>query len=175
MILAAMVLPLLLMYCISGILYTFDIKGHIQKKKFDIVLEQPISLALDTFASVTKQYLLAHQLPIPDGDMTLKKRKSSYLFRWGSLKYTVSVKTTKNPNILNMTVRERSLLTQVMRIHRADAGTMLKMIPSILVAGVLLVLLSGMYMALTIPKYRRPVWYSMGLSTAFILILFMTL
>ena len=173
MVLAAILLPILLMYSIGGILYTFDIKGHIQKQKFDIILEQAVQLDLDAFAEVTKENLLAHHLPIPDGDMRLKKKKSSYLFRWGDLQYAVSVKTTANPKILKMTVRERDVLTQVMRIHRADAGTIFKIIPSILFIGILLVLLSGIYMALTIPKFRARVLYTMGLTTVVILIFFM--
>jgi len=173
MLLAALVLPILLMYFISGILYTFDIKGHIKKQKIDIVLVQPVRLQLDVLAAITEKSLIQHHLPIPEGDMTLKKKKSSYLFRWGDLKYTVSVKTTKNPKVLKMTVRERNFLTQVMRIHRAEAGMVFKVIPSILLIGMLLVLLSGIYMALSIPKFRKPVLYSMGFSTALFLIVFM--
>lgn len=173
MLLAALVLPILLMYFISGILYTFDVKGHIKKQKIDIILVQPVRLHLDDLAAITEKSLIEHHLPIPDGDMSLKKKKSSYLFRWGDLKYVVSVKTTKNPNILKMTVRERNFLTQVMRIHRADAGLAFKVIPLILLTGMLFVLLSGIYMALTIPKFRNPVLYTMGLSTALFLVMFM--
>ena len=173
MLLAALVLPVLLMYLISGMLYTFDVKGHIKKQKIDIILAQPVPLRLDALAAITEKSLLQHHLPIPEGEMSLKKKKTSYLFRWGDLKYAVSVKTTKNPKVLKMTVRERNFLTQVMRIHRAEAGVIFKVIPSILLIGMLLVLLSGIYMALSIPKFRKPVLYSMGCSTGLFLIIFM--
>ncbi len=172
MLLAALVLPILLMYLISGMLYTFDVKGHIKKQKINIVLEQPMPLRLDAFTAITEKSLIQHHLPIPEGEMSLKKKKSSYLFRWGDLKYAVSVKTTKNPDILRMTVRERDFLTQVMRIHRAEAGVIFKVIPSILLIGMLLILLSGIYMALSIPKFRKPVLYTMSFSTVLFLIVF---
>jgi len=173
MLLAALILPILLMYLISGMLYTFDVKGHIKKQRIDIVLLQPVPLRLDEFAAITEKSLVQHDLPVPEGEMSLKKKKTSYLFRWGGLKYTVSVKTTKNPKVLKMTVRERNFLTQVMRIHRAEAGMVFKVIPSILLVGMLLVLLSGIYMALSIPKFRKSVLYSMGFSMVLLLIIFM--
>jgi len=172
MLLAALVLPILLMYLISGMLYTFDVKGHIKKQKIDIILAQPVPLRLDALAAITEKSLVQHHLPIPEGEMSLKKKKSSYLFRWGDLKYTVSAETNKNAKVLKMIVRERGFLTQVMRIHRAEAGTAFKVIPSILFGGVLLVLLSGIYMALSISKFRKPVLYTMGCSTALFLVFF---
>jgi len=172
MFLAALTLPILLMYFVSGMLYTFDIKGHIEKQKFNVVLDAPARLNLDFFADVAKKNLIAHALPIPDGDMTLRKKKSSYTFRWGGLQYAVSIKTTKTPNVLTMTVRERSLLTQMMRIHRADAGAIFKAIPLILLIGMLFILLSGIYMGLNIPKFRNVMLYTMGFSTAAFLLVF---
>jgi len=165
MLLAAIILPVILIYFISGTLYSFHIKGDIEKHVVTIKLKKAFQPDLDWLTQVVREELVKGDFPIPNGEPRMKKKKSTYVFRWGDLKHAVKVESTKKTKQLKMTVRERSWLAQMMRIHRAGAGDAFKILPIILAFCMLLVLLSGVYMALVTQKYRRPVVYALGSSS----------
>lgn len=164
MLLAAFLLPLALMYFISGALYTLDIKGHIKKQKVILQLEQPFSPNLDVLTQVAKRGLIHKGFPLPSGEPMLKKKKGVYELRWSDLKYAVKLHSTRDPMVAKLTVKKRSFLTQIMRIHRAEAGSVFRFFTLLLVSGLLIIFISGIYMALKIPKFRKPTFLAMGLG-----------
>ncbi len=164
MYLAAFLLPLALMYFISGALYTADVKGSVDKQMITVKLAQPFTPNLEQMLGKAEQVLADHKLPLPDGEPLLKKKKGSYELSWGDLQYAVKYEPTSNPMVAKLTFRERSALAQVMRIHRADAGVGFKVFAIILVAGLLLMFASGVYMAMTVPKFRKPAFIAMTLG-----------
>lgn len=155
MLLASFLLPLALIYFISGALYTLDIKGSIQKETFSIELEKPFKPDLEILTLALTQALNEKKLFIPDANPILKKQKSHYKLKWSDLKYSVTAVATKHSKVVKVTHRQRSLLTQLMRIHRAEAGSVFKVFSLILVIGLILLFASGVYMALSISHYKR--------------------
>ena len=173
MMLAAFLMPIAIMYFISGALYSLEIKGHVDKQIIPLQLNQPFIPNLDLLSQISKQALLDRSLPLPSGEPELKKNKGSYELRWSDLKYAVKLRPTRNPMTVNLTFRERSLLTQVMRIHRAEAGSVFKVFTFVMVAGLIIMFASGIYMAQTIPKFRRPTL--LAIAAGFITFLTLTL
>lgn len=155
MLLASFLLPLALIYFISGALYTLDIKDSIQKETFSLELEKPFKPDIEILTLELTKALNEKKLFIPDANPTLKKQNSHYKLKWSDLKYSVTAVATKNSKILKVTHRQRSLLTQFMRIHRAEAGSMFKALSLILVIGLILLFTSGVYMALSVSQYKR--------------------
>jgi hypothetical protein len=170
MLLSSFVFPAVLIYVVSGALYTLDVKGSVAKQMFTVALEKPFEANLEQLTRVIEKTLVEKALVLPNGDSYLKKSKDSYKFHWGDLRYSVAGDLKKDTNLVEFTYRERSLLTQVMRIHRAEAGTAFKFVSIMAVLGLLLVFVSGFYMAYTIPKFRNPSLIATGLGVVMLFI-----
>lgn len=173
MLLAGFLLPTAIIYFVSGGLYTLDIKGHIEKQQITLQLEHPFTLNLERLTALTKQALVARQLPLPGGEAVLRKRHGSYELRWDDLASVVTLVPGRDRGMALLTVRERSPLTQIMRIHRAEAGTAFKVLAVIMAVGLLIMFITGVQMAQGMPKLRRPILVSVvsGLATFLTLLL----
>jgi len=169
MLLSSFVFPAVLLYVVSGALYTLNVKGSITKQTFTVMLEKPFEPNLELLTKVIEKTLVDKALVLPNGASYLKKSKDGYKFHWGDLRYSVTAAAKKNTSLVEFTYRERSVLTQIMRIHRAEAGTAFKFISIMAVVGLLLVFVSGLYMAYTVPKFRDSSLIATGLG---VLILF---
>ncbi|MDA3945869.1 MAG: hypothetical protein PF439_04215 [Helicobacteraceae bacterium] len=169
MLLSSFVLPAVLLFIVSGALYTLGVKGSVAKQTFTVALEKPFAPNLELLTGVVEKTLVDKALVLPDGDPSLKKSKGGYKFRWDDLRYSVTVVAKKGSRSVDLTYRERSVLTQVMRIHRAEAGTRFKFVSIMAVAGLLLVFASGLYMAYTVPKFRKPSLIATGLGILILL------
>lgn len=166
MLLGAFLLPLAILYFVSGALYTVDIKGHIEKQVFTIQLDNPFTPDLERLTGVVERALSDRKLPIPGGDPTLRKRHGSYELRWDDLAQVVTLVPVREANAVALTVKERSLLTQIMRIHRGEAGTTFKVLGIILALGLIVLFATGVQMAHAIPKLRKPVLIAIASGVA---------
>lgn len=173
MLLASFLLPFSLIYFISGALYTLDIKGGIQKETFSLQLETPFKPDLEMLTFAVTKMLNQKKLFIPDVNPILKKQKSQYKLIWSDLKYSITAVTTEQAEVLEITHRQRSFLTQLMRIHRGEAGSVFKSLSLILVTGLILLFASGVYMALTVSQYKKSSLIAMfvGLLTLILFLL----
>jgi len=171
MLLAGFLLPIAILYFISGALYTLDIKGHIAKQQITLQLAQPFTPDLDRLTQITRQALLARKLPLPGDEPTLRKRHGTYELRWADLAHVVTLIPGRDTQTALLTVRERSLLTQIMRIHRAEAGTTFKVLAICLAAGLVIIFSTGAFMARTMPKLRRPILFAILSGSATFLVL----
>lgn len=172
MLIASFLLPLAALYFISGALYTLGIKGSVAKQTFEVALAKPFEPNLELLTAVAGQALVERALPIPGGEPGLKKKKGVYTFRWDGLRYSLTMVEGKSGGSVVLTYRERSLLTQLMRIHRGEAGALFKFLSIAAVAGLLFVFASGLYLAYTVTKFRRPSLIAMALG-AVVLMVFM--
>jgi len=172
MLFAAFLLPLALLYFVSGALYTLDIKGHIKKQKAMLTLDQPFSPNLDVLTQVVKRELTNQGSPFPDSEPFLKKKKGVYELRWSDLRYAVKLQSTPDPMVAKFTFKKRDFLTQVMRIHRAEAGPMFEFLALLLVSGLIIIFISGVYMALSVPKFRHQTFWAVAIGTLTLSVLF---
>lgn len=156
MLLASFLLPVAVLFFISGALYTIGVKGGVAKKSFTVALDKPFEPNLELLSEVAVRALGEKELVLPGGDPYLKKSKKGYRFRWDDLHYSVTMVANRDNRTVDLTYRERSVLTQVMRIHRAEAGSKLKIVSIVSAIGLLFVFLTGLYMAYTTPKFRNP-------------------
>lgn len=173
MLLAGFFLPIAIIYFVSGALYTLDIKGHVKKQEITLQLERLFTPDLERLTALTRQALVERELPLPGGEATLTKKHGAYELRWDDLARVVTLAPGHDMHSALLTVRERSPLTQIMRIHRAEAGTTFKVLAVIMAAGLVIIFSTGVFMARTMPKLRRPILIAIlsGLSTFLVLIL----
>jgi len=171
-VLACFFMPMALLYFISGALYSFDIKGDVDKQVYTVALNRPFAPDLAQLSeSVTKE-LDQHQLSPPTGNPVIRKKRGSYEYHWGDLKRTVVVQPTEDPLKVQLTYRQRSPLTQLMRVHRAEAGSLIKTFSLSMVVALIFILGSGVFLAIGMPKLRRTALLSLGAGFVLILAIF---
>ena len=161
-ILACFFMPMALLYFISGALYSFDIKGSVDKKVYTVALDRPFAPDLAQLSESVKTALDQHQLSLPTGSPVISKKKGSYEYHWGDLKRLVVVHPTDDPLKVELVYRQRSPLTQVMRVHRAEAGSLIRAFSLSMVVSLVLILGSGVFLAVGMPKLRRTALLALG-------------
>ena len=168
-ILACFFMPMALLYFISGALYSFDIKGDVDKQVYTVVLDRPFTPDLAQLSGYAKTALDQHQLSRPTGNPAISKKKSSYEYRWGDLKRLVVVHPTDDPLKVELVYRQRSPLTQIMRVHRAEAGSVIRIFSLSMVVSLMFILGSGVFLAVGMPKLRQTAL--LALAAGFVMIL----
>ena len=154
-ILACFFIPMATLYFISGALYSSGIKGHIDKQVYSLELESPFVPDLAQLSALARTALDQRDLPPPGGDPLITQKKGSYQYRWGDLKRLVVIQPTANPLQAELIYRKRSPLVQVMRVHRAEAGSLIRVLSVSMAVALITVLASGVFLAVGIPKLRR--------------------
>jgi len=167
--LACFFIPMATLYFISGALYTFDIKGHIDKKIYMLALERPFAPDLGQLSEVARAALEQRELVSPRGDSSIAKKKGSYEYRWGDLKHLVVIHPTDDPFKAELVYRQRNALAQVMRVHRAEADSWVKIFSLSMAVSLITILASGVYLAVGLPKLRRSALFA--LAAGFLVIL----
>jgi hypothetical protein len=171
-ILACFFMPLAILYFISGALYTFDIKGHVDKQVYTLALDRPFAPDLAQLSELARTALNQRQLRLPAGDQAIKEKKGSYEYRWGDLRRLVVIHPTGNPLEVELIYRERSPLTQVMRVHRADAGLLVKTYSLTMVVSLITIIVTGVFLGVATPKLRRMALLALGVGCLVVLTVF---
>jgi hypothetical protein len=168
-ILACFFMPLALLYFVSGGLYSLDIKGDVDKQVYSITLDRPFAPDLAQLSEAITAALEEHTLSLPTGNPAIIRKKGSYEYQWGDLKHQIVVQPTDDPLEVEMTYRQRSPLTQLMRVHRAEAGSLLKIFSVSMVVSLIVILGSGVFLAVGMPKLRRTALLSLGAGCIMVL------
>jgi len=171
--LACFFIPLATLYFISGALYSLDIKGRIDKQTFSLPLGQPFTPNLALLSEVAARALVDHGLEAPGGEPLIARKKGSYQYRWGDLHRLVVIEPTADPLQVEFVYRERNPLAQVMRVHRAEAGWPIVTLSVTMATALLTILASGVYLAVGMPKLRRPALLALGAGVLALLPVFL--
>ena len=140
-------------------LYTVDFKGSIDKQEQTITLSKPFRPDLDLLVQVAERVLFDEELSTPSTEPSIKKKKDTDIMRWSELSHSITISGQLDEPKIIVIVRRRGLLTQMMRVHRAEAGSAFKVLSLILVAGLLLLFASGFYMVHSLPRFRKSYIY----------------
>ena len=171
-ILACFFMPLTLLYFVSGGLYALDIKGSVEKQVYTVTLDRPFAPDLAQLSESITSALEQRSLALPSGSPAIRKKKNSYEYLWGDLQRQVMVQPTANPLQVEMVYRQRSPLTQLMRVHRAEAGSLIKALSLSMVVSLLFILGSGVFLAVGMPKLRRTALFALGAGFVAMLAIF---
>ncbi len=171
-ILACFFIPMALLYFLSGALYSLDIKGRVDKQVHTVALERPFTPDLALLSATATMALETRELPLPGGQPVIAMKKQSYEFRWGDLRRLVVLRPTDDPLQVELVYRQRSPLTQLMRIHRAETGLLTRIFSISMAFSLILILGSGVLLALGMPKLRRTALLALGAGFMVVLSVF---
>jgi len=81
--LAAFILPVAIMFSVTGALYTWGIKGEYEATTYELHLKKPIQNDIVSLTEIVKNELKRQNIEAPSGQATIKTIGSS--FRLGAM------------------------------------------------------------------------------------------
>jgi len=160
MLLAAFMLPVAIMYPVTGALYTWGVKGDYETNKFQIVLKQPLTKDKELLQALVIQELTKKDIALPSGKAKIKTAGNSYLFEWTGSNRDVILEPGADQLIAQLKVKETSSYRQLVQLHKAKGGTGFKVYAAVFATALLTLLITGFIMAIQMPKFRKPVLIS---------------
>lgn len=166
MLLAAFVLPVAIMFLVTGGLYTWGQKGSYVSESVDLALEQPLADDQAMLTGLVTQTLAERGLDTPSGGAKVKQAGTSYLFEWTGADMDIVLEPTAEPLIAKLQIKDTTWYRHLVQLHKAKGGQLFKYLAAVLAISLLLILLSGFVMAMQLPKYRGQALIAMAAGIA---------
>lgn len=164
--LAAFILPVAIMFFVTGALYTWGIKGDYDTTDYEINLTAPVKGELSELVALATNELNKHDIEAPSGQAKVKKIGSAFKLEWTGSKVDIIIEPTSEPLIANLQIKKTSLHRQFVQLHKAKGGEPFKVYAVVLAIALLLLLISGFIMAWQMPKLRTLTLTSASLGIA---------
>lgn len=153
--LAAFILPVAMMYFVTGALYTWDIKGGYDTTTHELHLKNPIQGELTELIELAKEELERQDIETPSGQANIKRIGSSFRLEWTGSNMDIIIEPTSQPLIAKLEMKKTSWYRQFVQLHKAKGGTPFKVYAAAFATALLLLLMSGFIMAWQVPKLRK--------------------
>jgi hypothetical protein len=170
LLLATFIFPVLLMFLITGGLYTLGVKGSYETQVYTLQLNtplQPDSVALTDF--VTKELQNLNISP-PTGEMKNESADKRIALNWRGAALRVTLESIL-PTEAKLTVQKANWFKRLLELHTASGATAFKVYAVFLASSLFLLLITGFIMALQLPKYRKMTLYSTATGIAVFIVM----
>lgn len=161
-VLAAVMLPAIVLFLVTGSLYTWGIKGEYHTQTVELALARPLQKDQVVLTQVATQALAAHQVELPSGKPSLKKMGEAYQLEWTGADRDVLLEPTADPLKATLTIKDTSWYRHIVQLHKAKGGVVFKVYAAAAALSLLLLLISGVTLALQMPKLRAITLGSLG-------------
>lgn len=155
MLLAAFVLPAALMFVVTGAFYTWGIKGDYVSTTEQIPLTAPLEADAGALQALAAKALEARALALPTGTGEVKTGGTSWKFEWTGANRDVTLEPTADPQVALLAIKDTTWYRNLVQLHKAKGGTAFKAYAGLLAAALIVILLSGLLMALQAPGLRH--------------------
>lgn len=154
LVLAALVLPVAVMFAVTGALYTWGVKGDYATSKHPLTLPAPAPTDKDALVSMATAALAERDLAPPTGTPAVKETPKGALLEWTGSQRDITLEPGEQPDQMLLTVKETDTHRQFVQLHKAKGGIAFKVYAAFFALSLVLVLASGVLMAVQMPKYR---------------------
>lgn len=154
--LAALLFPAILMFLVTGGLYTWGVTGKTEDLKRDVALTAPLDAeSEDAFKAVALAELSAAGLDEPTGKSRVRKMGEGFAWEWTGARRDVTVEPTADPLVARVTIKEASFHRMLVQLHKAKAGVAFKVYASILAVALFLLVATGLIIGFQSRPFRR--------------------
>ncbi len=153
--LAAFILPVAIMFFVTGALYTWGIKGDYDTTVHIINLKTPLQGELSELVTIATSELKKHNIKAPTGKAKINKMGGAFKLEWTGSKVDIVLEPTIKPLIAELQIKKTSWHRQFVQLHKAKGGSPFKLYAVIFTIALLLLLISGFTMAWQMPKLRN--------------------
>jgi len=152
--LAAFILPVAVMFAITGSLYTWGIKGSYSSDVYNIELNEPLSDDIAVLTKLAESELKTLNISAPEGRAKVKTYGSHFLLEWTGSSKDLVLEPTENNQAARLTIKHTSWYRNLVQLHKAKGGTAFKIYAAIFATVLGILLISGFIMAWQTPKLK---------------------
>jgi len=153
---AAFMFPAVLMFLITGGLYTWGNKGEWRESTELVSLEQPYADQDEAgLRAAALAGLSAADLPEPSGGLNVNGEGAEQSLSWTGARSEASVSATDDPMVAEVAVKEATLHRWLVQLHKAKGSVWFKIYATMLAAVLFLLVASGVVMGLQVKALRR--------------------
>ena len=153
--LASFILPVAIMFMVTGALYTWGIKGNYTNDVYEVQLSKPIQSNVSELTNIAQLELEKLATSYPEGEPLLKVYGSHFLLEWTGSSKDVILEPTDNELIAKLTVKHTSWYRNLVQLHKAKGGIAFKIYAVVLAISIGVLLISGFIMAWQTPKLKH--------------------
>lgn len=164
--LAAFILPVAIMFFVTGALYTWGIKGGYDTSTYELHLKQPLQAELTELVALAKNELKKQDLAPPSGQAKIKRIGTAFKLEWTGSNMDLILEPTPQPLIATLQIKDTSWHRQFVQLHKAKGGAPFKVYAAVFAVALLLLLMTGFIMAWQMPKLRKLAIISTSLGIA---------
>ncbi len=154
MLVAAFILPVALMFFITGGLYTWGVKGGYSSDTYILQLKQPVQKNKEWLTDIVVNELMQRSIASPSGKAKVKSAGTSFYFEWTGSEVDVILAPSAKPNEAKLIIKQTNLHRFFVQLHKAKGGVAFKVYAAILSVCLLFLFISGFIMAWQMTKYR---------------------
>jgi len=163
---AAFMFPAVLMFLVTGGLYTWGNKGEWVETTHLVPLTQPFETQDEAGLKAMAQTALAVDgVALPSGSASLTGHGAQQSMSWVGARSEVAVSLAEDPAMAQVVVKEATLHRWLVQLHKAKGSVWFKVYASALAIVLFMLVASGLIMGLQIRSLRRITVIS-GLSGA---------
>lgn len=155
MLVAAFLFPAIILYLLTGALYTWGAKGDYATRDYPVALSAPLTddrVALQELAAAA----LAQQgIAAPTGKAEVKKMGDRFQLEWTGSNRDVLLEPGADAATAKLTVKDTGWHRFFVQLHKAKGGTPFKIYAVMLALGLFFLVTSGLIVALKMPHMRR--------------------
>lgn len=172
--LAAFILPVAIMFFVTGAFYTWGVKGGYDTSVHEVHLQKDIEPDLAALVTLATNSLKKQNIALPSGHAKIKKIGESFMLEWTGSNRDIILEPTENPRIAKLAIKDTDWYRQFVQLHKAKGGVFFKVYAAVLATALLLILLTGFMMAWQMPKMRKLAFIStaLGMFTFITMVLF---
>ncbi len=171
---AVFILPVAIMFFVTGAFYTWGIKGDYETTIHKLHLKTPLQEELSYLVKAVEQELNKQKVSLPTGKAKIKKVGKSFQLEWTGANRDVVLEPTLNPLIAQLKIKNTGWHRHFVQLHKAKGGVAFKVYATILGVGLLFLLISGFIMAWQLPKLRKMTLVSTLFGLFFFITMFIT-
>lgn len=164
--LAVFILPVAIMFFVTGALYTWDVKGGYYTTVHELHLKNPVQDELTELVALTEKELEKRNIATPTGQAKIKRIGDSYRLEWSGSSMDIILEPTSQPLIVKLEIKNTSWYRQFVQLHKAKGGVPFKVYAAVFATSLLLLLITGSIMAWQMPKLRKLALISATLGIA---------
>ena len=170
--LAAFILPVAIMFFVTGAFYTWGIKGSYDTSVHELNLQKPMEKNLTELIVLVKNEIKKRNIETPTGKAKIKTIGDSFKLEWTGSNVDIILESTSQPLVMKLKIKNTSWYRKFVQLHKAKGGYFFKIYAAILATALLLLLVTGFIMAWQTPKLRNLSLVSvvLGMATFFTMV-----
>ncbi len=153
--LACFFLPIALMFAATGGLYTLAIKGGYDERTLPVSVTEPHGTDLAQWLQTATSALETAGEAPPSGNASLKKAGTSMELEWTGVARDVVLRPTADTLHMELVIKDNTTWRHLVQLHKAKGSDVARAISVAWAIALVLLVVTGAWMALTVPKYRR--------------------